>query len=103
MIRKPRITPSPFFFDILQGIQAQDPTFPQLLEKLQRLAQITQLIHDKNLREKDVPHTAELGPAAQPVRELTAACGREFVYQAARPALGMSAARAQPARFLHAL
>lgn len=48
-------------------------------------------------------HIPELRPSSQPVRELPAARRRDFVHQASRPALRTSAARPQPARFLHTL
>jgi hypothetical protein len=103
MIWKPRVAPGPFLFHILQGVQSRAPMLANPFEEMQRLAQVTEFVHHKNLREKDMPHGPELRPALQPVRELPAARRRDFVHQAPRPALRTGAARTQPARFLHAL
>jgi hypothetical protein len=87
MFWEPRVAPGPFLFDIFQRFPSRDPSFAHALEELQRLPQIAQLIHNKNLRQKDVPHIPELRPASQPVRELPAALRCDLVHQAPRTAL----------------
>lgn len=67
------------------------------------MRQITELIHEEELRQKSMTRVRKLRRVPQPRGQLLAAGGGDFVDDASGPALRGGAARAQQPVFLQAL
>ncbi len=67
----------------------------ELFEKFQCVWQITELIHQVDLRQKSMPHVSKLRPVPQPSRKLFAPSCGDLINDASGAALGGSAARSQ--------
>jgi hypothetical protein len=101
IVWKSGVAPGPLFFRIFQRLKARRPAGVELFEKLQGVRQISELIHEVDLRQKCVPHVSKLRLVPQPCGKLFAPGWGDLVNDASGAALRGRAARPQQSFLLH--
>jgi hypothetical protein len=94
-VRIVRVARGPAAFDRLQLLQPRREHLAQLPEKLQRLRQIAQLVHQVDLRQESDSFVPQFRARAQPFAQHAMSGGSRRINAAARPALRRSFAAPQ--------
>ncbi len=98
-----RVARGPSALDCLQLFQSRCEDFTQLLEILQRAAQIVQFVHQIDLGEESDALVAEFGGVGQPLAQDAMPCRGRLIHAAARTPLRGRFTAAQQALALQAL